>query len=196
MQTLTEKDRKKANAHHFDCIGKTFGRWTVRKVKRNAYGIYHYRCKCWCGSFADVQAAHIKSGASFSCGCWKSEESKARIGPARSSFKHGGYAEKSMPVKYRSMYVRWTNIIRRCHDETSTDFEYYGARGIKVCKRWRESFDAFLADVGYPPTLKHELDREDNDKGYSKSNCRWVTHRENMLNTRRAKKYKVRKHGL
>ncbi len=74
--------------------------------------------------------------------------------------------------------------MQRCCNTKSQAYKDYGARGIKVCPRWQK-FENFYADMGEPPTPKHQLDRRDNDKGYSKSNCRWVTAKENNRNTRR-----------
>ncbi len=44
-------------------------------------------------------------------------------------------------------YSTWQSMIARCHRETSTGYHKYGARGIRVCERWR-SFENFLADIG------------------------------------------------
>jgi sugar diacid utilization regulator len=38
--------------------------------------------------------------------------------------------------------------------------------------------------MGNKPTSKHQIDQIDNNKGYSKENCRWVTAKDNMQNTR------------
>jgi hypothetical protein len=51
---------------------------------------------------------------------------------------------------------------------------------------WKDSFQQFREDVGERPSPAHEIDRIDNDGNYCKGNCRWVTHKENMRNTRRA----------
>lgn len=68
----------------------------------------------------------------------------------------------------------------------------YASKGIEVCRSWMESFENFFSDMGPPPSAKHQLDRIDNSKGYSKENCRWATPSENRRNR---DDYK-RKHGL
>lgn len=86
-------------------------------------------------------------------------------------------------TKHR-LYHRYSKMIKRCHDESNSRYPYYGARGIKVCDRWRKSFDNFLEDM--EPSFKEglELDRINNDGNYTPDNCRWTTHSENMLNRR------------
>lgn len=75
-------------------------------------------------------------------------------------------------------------MIQRCHTPTNTGYYKYGARGIQVCERWRNSFAAFFADMGEPPTNEHSLDRLDNNGNYEPGNCKWSTRREQCANRR------------
>jgi hypothetical protein len=68
----------------------------------------------------------------------------------------------------------------RCNNAQHPNYHHYGGRGIKVCKRWLK-FSNFLADMGMPDKGM-TLDRINNDKGYSRSNCRWLTIQEQQLN--------------
>lgn len=75
---------------------------------------------------------------------------------------------------------------QRCYNPRCADYRYYGGRGIAVCRRWLDSFDNFVVDMGLrPPGMT--LERKNNDKGYSKSNCVWATRREQSANTRQVK---------
>jgi len=69
----------------------------------------------------------------------------------------------------------------RCNADHPITHPHYKAKGITVCDRWK-SFENFLADMGPSPSKYHEIDRENNDKGYYPENCRWATNTENMRN--------------
>lgn len=80
----------------------------------------------------------------------------------------------------------WRGMIHRCNQPNDTSFKYYGGRGIKVCARWLESFDAFLADMGQKPGPEYSIDRINNDGDYEPGNCRWATASMQAFNRRRA----------
>ncbi len=73
-------------------------------------------------------------------------------------------------------------MICRCTNPKDSAYKNYGGRGVKVCKRWLK-FENFIEDMGDRPGSKH-LDRINNDGDYKKSNCRWVTRKENNNNAR------------
>jgi hypothetical protein len=70
----------------------------------------------------------------------------------------------------------------RCEDPTSTSYQHYGARGVRVCKRWLDSFENFLADMGEPPSPAHTIDRLRGKGHYDPGNCRWATMQEQQNN--------------
>lgn len=78
-------------------------------------------------------------------------------------------------------YRAWQAMFTRCTNRKHDSYHRYGGRGITVCKRW-VSFTRFLSDMGWRPTSKHSVDRVNNNKGYSPSNCRWSTIAEQSRN--------------
>lgn len=121
--------------------------------------------RCECGVECFVRNDSLKSGNTSSCGCSRGEE------------KHG----KRNSVEYAT----WKRIKDRCTNTKNPKYASYGGRGIAVCERWKNSFLAFLEDMGPRPSANHSIDRfPDNDGNYEKSNCRWATVVEQANNTR------------
>jgi hypothetical protein len=82
-------------------------------------------------------------------------------------------------------YEIWAAIIQRCTNPNNQRYSDYGGRGVAISDLWRNSFSAFLADVGRRPSPELSLDRIKNDRGYEPGNVRWATSTEQRLNSRR-----------
>lgn len=84
------------------------------------------------------------------------------------------------------LYAKWVNMMHRCYNQNNKRYFDWGGRGITVCDRWH-SVANFIEDM-YPSYINGlSLDRKDNDKGYSKDNCRWVEDVVQKRNTRKLK---------
>lgn len=116
-----------------------------------------FRCKCKCGKETDVDLNLLRFGNTKSCGCLKKENQY---------FTHRMSYTRQMNI--------WGLMRDRCNNKNSRAYPKYGGRGIKVCKEW-ETFSGFWKDMinGYEDNLT--LDRINNDKGYSRENCRWAS---------------------
>lgn len=90
-------------------------------------------------------------------------------------------------------YSVWASMIQRCHNPKDKGFRNYGARGIYVCREWRESFVAFISDMGRRPSSQHSIERVDNDGPYAPGNCCWAVVAEQRRNHRRNRR--ISDHG-
>ena len=93
---------------------------------------------------------------------------------------HVKYIHGHCGKKKSKPYWAWHAMIQRCTTENDKRYHEYGGRGIYVCARWK-LFNNFLTDIGVAPK-GFTLDRANNNKGYYKSNCRWVTNQVNAQN--------------
>lgn len=149
-----------------DLNNRVFGWLTIQGRAENCpRGGARWDCICRCGKQVTVDARHLKSGATISCGCYNQKSKK----------KHGMYGTPE--------YVVWGNMVQRCTNKNSPEYKNYGGRGIFVAEEWLV-FENFFADMGKKPSEELSLERIDNEQGYSKENCKWATTQEQSLNKR------------
>jgi predicted DNA-binding transcriptional regulator AlpA len=155
-----------------DLTNKKFGRLKVLRFShKDDLWRHFWLCVCDCGNEKTVNYYNLKSGATKSCGCLRSEKAR-RI-------KHG-----MSKTRFHNIYK---GIRQRCFDKKVECYSRYGGKGIRC---YWDTFEEFKSDM-YESYLKHiekhgekntTIDRIENEKGYFKENCRWATIKEQALN--------------
>lgn len=154
-----------------DLSGQRFGRLVVLcEDGRAKNGGVIWKCHCDCGNETHVTGDSLRKGRTTSCGCFN----------VTCHTKHG--------VRYAPEYTVWSSMMQRCYSSKCKAYNNYGGRGITVCDEWQNptTFCQWSRENGYDKGL--QLDRIDNDKGYSPENCHYVTRLENVNNRRNTAK--------
>jgi len=150
-----------------DMSGKKFGHLTaIRPIRKNKHSTY-WLFKCDCGNDYIKNGWSVRRGIISSCSC---NQYKVHI-------KHG----MSLSPEYRI----WSAARERCFNKNSISYRNYGARGIRMCDEWKNSFISFISSVGKRPGPEYSIDRINNNGNYEPGNCRWATRSQQNLNKRK-----------
>lgn len=156
-----------------DLTGRRFGWLTVvsETDERRGHSVV-WLCKCDCGTYKRISAQYLKSGRVLSCGCYNKTK----------ELRHG--------MSHTRLHHAWQSMIDRCVNPNNKEYANYGGRGIKVCDKWMNNFEAF-ADWSFAnefdmtaPRDKCTLDRIDVNGNYEPSNCRWADMKTQCRNRR------------
>lgn len=171
------KDRIRMGGNAARLRGQRFGRLRVSHAEeRDRHGHIVWECQCDCGATTRVSTQRLTSGNTTSCGCARSDNAKIQQELAsKARLEHG--------LSGTPEYYAWWHAKERCHNPAHNSYQYYGARGIRMCGTWRESVTQFYRDMGARPTGL-SLDRIDNDGNYEPGNCRWATLEQQQSNKR------------
>jgi len=82
-------------------------------------------------------------------------------------------------------YRSWESMKQRCDNINNNRYDTYGGRGLGYPSSWK-LFAGFLEDMGEAGPFQ-TLERINNEKGYSKENCKWASYSEQNLNRRTPK---------
>ena len=86
-------------------------------------------------------------------------------------------------MRFTRQYSIWKWIKERCDNLKTKHYKNYWGRWITYPGKWK-TFEWFWEDMKdwYKDNLS--IDRENNNWNYNKSNCRWMTQKKQMRNTR------------
>lgn len=146
-----------------DFTGKTYFKLTVIKMLESKIGGQQKAlCRCECGNEKTTTIAKLNAGRVKSCGCLIKERASTL------TLSHG--------LSRSRIYITWNNMKNRCRNPKLKEYVNYGGRGITVCDKWLNDFQAFndwaMAN-GYSDDLS--IDRIDTNGNYEPDNCRFTT---------------------
>lgn len=150
-----------------DLTGDIYGRLTVIRDVGRKHNRVLWECTCSCNTVVHVTSNALRKGNTKSCGCLNKEAITT----------HG--------LSSHPLYKVWRKMIDRCDNKKAKDYRAYGDRGITVCNEWYSivTFHSWGIANGWEDGL--QIDRKENDGGYTPDNCRFVTRIINMNNRRK-----------
>lgn len=144
-----------------------FGRLTVIQELPSVNKARVFKCICDCGSICVRTIKALLKNSISSCGCYQYE--------FNNSPRLSNRSENHDFLKTR-LYSIWGGIKKRCNSKNCRAYKWYGAKGIKLCKDWENSFLKFrewALENGYEDHLT--IERKDFTLGYAPNNCEWIS---------------------
>lgn len=160
-----------------DITGQKFGRLTAIRYDHSRKYLHYWLFQCDCETLKVIAKGVVTAGLTRSCGCLRREYNNSEQ-HIRDITQHG--------MTHKREYASWQDAKYRCINPNNKGYPSYGGRGIRMCDKWLEDFDAFYAYMG-PCPPKWTLDRIDVNGNYEPSNCRWASYTVQLQNTRRTK---------
>jgi hypothetical protein len=145
------KTRRRPVPSFIDRTGQTFNAWTFARY----VGASRWICTCTCGTERNLDSWQVVDGQTSSCGCLRPLGITART-----------------PGLKRA-HSSWRAMIKRCVNPLDHSYRFYGARGIRVCDRWLQSYASFLEDMGECPP-QFSIERINSSGNYEPANCKWI----------------------
>ena len=166
VRTQSAACRKKiSETLRSDLTGNQYGNWTVKQYVESRHESPYWLCHCKCGTEKVVCGNSLKSGASISCGCVRSEQTSKRFRT------HGmtGTAE----------YNLWQSARRRAKvSGLKFDLELGDIQVPTHCPLL--GVELHVAE-GVLSANSPSLDRLDATQGYVKGNVWVISHRANTI---------------
>lgn len=150
-------------------IGAVYGAMTVMAKVGRWGGHTRYAVRCVCGNERVVSVANVKQGSRCAdCGHTATGASKRTCDGD----------------SHTRLHRIWQKMHARCTSVTAHNYQWYGAKGVRVCEEWQEylPFKSWALAHGYADSLT--IDRLNKQQGYSPSNCQWLTQSENSRKAR------------
>ena len=140
-------------------IGKRFGRLTVlrRKFPNDNGNNVRWECKCDCGNVIIVRSGNLNNNRTKSCGCLHRDKVRKRP-----------YYHIYALLKRRKRYAKFNPSKKTCH---LTFHQFLKFVEIKTCHYCGERIQWEVYSGRYGNRHQSNLDRKDNNVGYTKKNC-------------------------
>jgi hypothetical protein len=169
--------------------GRKFGKLSVLGFGGKIGGQSKWVCRCECGYYTLSFGFSLTAGTSRSCGCIAADAAKVRWANATEDMRFARSAKAANATHRKSkhpLFRVWTDMRQRCLNPNNKFYPLYGGRGIRICDEWFD-FARFYSEMSEGYQKGRQIGRIDNERGYSKSNCRWETPKQqqrNKTNTR------------
>lgn len=171
-----ERNEKWSERHTIDLTGQVINDITVLyllKDKRYSDGTRMWRCRCnRCGTEFDERSTSITHGLVKMC---RECARKKNVEAVKKAITLYTDEERDILGHLRAM-------LKRCENQNSDSYKWYGAKGITVCPEWHDkrTFINWAVSHGYQKGLT--IERIDITKGYCPENCKWITLQEQARN--------------
>lgn len=150
-------------------IGKTFGRLTAISELPKTGRDFKYLCVCVCGNRKSINARHLRSGGSRSCGCLQNE---VRIKNGRDQRR-----KDRRSVLLHGLFAKFKNDAAKRRIENHLSFDVFSALSLSDCEYCGQSpSNSFTYSFTREKILYNGIDRVDNSVNYVEGNvvsCCW-----------------------